>query len=85
MISLGVITLLVVGISQTQATFSEGFLYPFPLDSFLTCLVPNPFGNVFGENKFIDETPPRLPIAVLDRQPNQNGTLRDVWLPPESP
>ena len=59
-----------------RATNSNGFLYPFGINSVLRCHVPNPFAGNPGEPDTVEEVAPRIAFV-----PGVNGS---VWLPSES-
>ena len=84
MLSLSVITLLVIGISQTQATFNNGIVYSSDVNHLLTCFERNPFRFLENEKFLKPEDVPIIPLGRVDRQPNANGDLVDVWLPLDS-
>lgn len=59
-----------------RATYNDGFLYPFEINSLLRCHVPNPFAGNPGEPDTIEEVPPRVAFV-----PGGKGS---VYLPRES-
>ncbi len=56
------------------ATFPNGQLYPFDIDSLLTCHDQNPL----SDPEFIPEEIIRLPFVQVVRQPPHP---HDIWLP----
>lgn len=71
-----VIFLAVVGLSS--ASFPNGVLYPFDIESLLTCHVENPMGNVEGQAEFVPEDVPRLPFEQIVMQRDHPNV---IWLP----
>ena len=61
---------------QSNAFFNGGVLYPFALDSLLTCYVPNPFRGKPGEPYTIPEPTPRISLG--------QAQFNETWLPLES-
>lgn len=73
------IFLAVVGLSS--AAFPDGPLYPFDIESLLTCHVENPMAGVEGQPEFIAEDVPRLPFEqIVTQSPHPHV----IWLPGES-
>lgn len=73
------IFLAVAGLSS--AAFPNGVLYPFGINSLLTCHVDNPLAGEEGQDETIPEDIPRLSfeqIVMQDPHPNV------IWLPGES-
>ena len=58
------------------ATYNNGFLYPFRINTLLECQIPNPFANLPGEPSTITEE-----VPIINIEPMGAG---DVWLPEES-
>lgn len=60
------------------AVSNDGILYPFPVNSLLTCHVPNPLAGTPGEEDSIPENIMRLQL----QPPTTPGQL--VWTPVSS-
>lgn len=69
----------IVGLSS--AAYPNGQLYPFEIDSLLTCHVDNPMAGLGGQPGTIPEELLRL---SFDKPVTQMGHPNVIWLPPPS-
>ena len=67
--------LAVVGLSS--ATFPNGVLYPFGIDTLLTCHVDNPLAGLEGQPATVPEEIPRLSFEQIVTQRGHPN----IWLP----